>query len=91
MSEDIPRTKIPRFKQSSKASTRIMKSKSILDRIKPQKKKFQKLQNKMPLRQFLQNCAQRKWSATQNKRNKNNQPTIHIPKIEDNSENDRSK
>ena len=53
----------------------------------PPKKK----QEKVPQRQFLQNCAQRKWSATQNKRNKNNQPTIHIPKIEDNSENDRSK
>ena len=67
MSEDIPRTKIPRFKQSYKASTRIMKSKPILVRIKPQnleiKKKFQKLQNKMPLRQFLQNCSQRKWST----------------------------
>ena len=45
-SEDTPRTKISRFKQSFKASQRILKSKPILEKVvKPQN--FQNLHNKI--------------------------------------------
>ena len=62
-SEDTPRTKISRFKQSFKASQRILKSKPILEKIGTNHK-ISKLtqQDKMPLRQLL---SQRKWPATQ--------------------------
>ena len=62
-SEDTPRTKISRFKQSFKASQRILKSKPVLEKVESKTTKFPKLtqQDKMPLRQFL---SQRKWPAT---------------------------